>query len=142
MGLRVSGTLNLCSQGRLPLCKRLFKSRSSPGTGSLTNPSPGRLSHLPYYKLTEGYFPRGPIRRGIRRLQEDWKAAASTLHVPPIQSAEKETGIQSFDYTTLAACIHELKLSWVPAKVDQVVQSDAHTLCLRLRARQKATAPG
>ncbi|KAF6261230.1 fibronectin-binding protein A N-terminus-domain-containing protein [Scenedesmus sp. NREL 46B-D3] len=40
---------------------------------------------------------------------------------------------QTLDYTVLAACCHELAGSWVPSKVEEVVQPDRYTLSLRLR---------
>uniref|UniRef100_A0A383VBP0 NFACT RNA-binding domain-containing protein n=1 Tax=Tetradesmus obliquus TaxID=3088 RepID=A0A383VBP0_TETOB len=40
---------------------------------------------------------------------------------------------QTLDYTVLAACCHELSGSWVPSKVEEVVQPDKFTLSLRLR---------
>jgi predicted ribosome quality control (RQC) complex YloA/Tae2 family protein len=41
--------------------------------------------------------------------------------------------MQSVDFTTLRAAIAELCRAWLPAKVEQVYQTDPHTLALSLR---------
>lgn len=41
--------------------------------------------------------------------------------------------MQSFDYTTLVAVVAELQREWLPARIEQVYQSDRHTLALALR---------
>ncbi|KAL0055410.1 hypothetical protein WJX82_000207 [Trebouxia sp. C0006] len=43
------------------------------------------------------------------------------------------------DYTALVVSIQELKTRWIPAKVEQAVQSDKQTLCLRLRTVDAST---
>lgn len=47
-------------------------------------------------------------------------AAQTLCEEAPVVSPSVETGVQSFDYTALAACVRELKEKWTPAKVDQV----------------------
>ncbi|MFN9175931.1 MAG: NFACT family protein [Synechocystis sp.] len=41
--------------------------------------------------------------------------------------------MQPVDYTTLLALCHELRQSWLPARIEQVYQRDRHTLSLALR---------
>ncbi|MFN5514812.1 MAG: NFACT family protein [Cyanobacteriota bacterium] len=45
--------------------------------------------------------------------------------------------MQPVDYTTLAALCHDLQKDWLPARVEQVHQSDRHTLALALRTLEK-----
>jgi len=45
--------------------------------------------------------------------------------------------MQSVDYTTLVALCGELQDCWLPARVEQVYQSDRHTLALSLRTLEK-----
>lgn len=40
---------------------------------------------------------------------------------------------QSFDFTAMVACISELEIVWVPARVEEVVQYTCHNLAMRLR---------
>ncbi|NJK99377.1 MAG: fibronectin/fibrinogen-binding protein [Spirulinaceae cyanobacterium RM2_2_10] len=41
--------------------------------------------------------------------------------------------MQPVDFTTLAAVTAELRAAWLPARVEQVVQRDRHTICIALR---------
>lgn len=43
---------------------------------------------------------------------------------PSSSSSSKQgsKGVQTLDYTTLAACCHELSTSWIPSKVEEVSQ--------------------
>ncbi|CAL8465919.1 g5455 [Coccomyxa elongata] len=45
----------------------------------------------------------------------------------------------SCDFTLMAACTWELRQRWLPAKVDQVVQADRYSVCLRLRTSTAST---
>ncbi len=45
--------------------------------------------------------------------------------------------MQSVDFTTLAAARAELRADWLPARVEQVVQRDRHTLCIALRTLEQ-----
>jgi hypothetical protein len=56
-----------------------------------------------------------PLRLDYRRL-----ATPTLCEEAPVVSQRLETGVQSFDYTALAACVRELKDKWTPAKIDQV----------------------
>eukprot|EP00879_Flechtneria_rotunda_P020093 GHRR01021133.1.p1 GENE.GHRR01021133.1~~GHRR01021133.1.p1 ORF type:complete len:570 (+),score=174.79 GHRR01021133.1:640-2349(+) len=58
---------------------------------------------------------------------------ASSIRKQPRSGAAAKQSKQTLDYTALAACCHELTNSWVPSKVEEVVQPDRYTLCLRLR---------
>ena len=44
--------------------------------------------------------------------------------------------MQPVDYTTLLALCHELRQSWLPARIEQVYQRDRHTLSFALRTLQ------
>ncbi|MGI0490423.1 Rqc2 family fibronectin-binding protein [Alkalinema pantanalense CENA528] len=44
--------------------------------------------------------------------------------------------MQPVDFTTLMAICHELRQTWIPARLEQVYQRDRHTLCLALRTLQ------
>lgn len=44
--------------------------------------------------------------------------------------------MQPVDFTTLMAICHELRQTWLPARLEQVYQRDRHTLCLALRTLQ------
>ncbi|KAK9823179.1 hypothetical protein WJX72_000857 [[Myrmecia] bisecta] len=76
-----------------------------------------------------------------KRLAHQRQAAAQSVVAGLTSSqpaaAAKGSGRQTFDYTALVACVQELKAGWVPAKVEQVVQSDASTLCLLLRTVER-----
>ncbi|MEM9907050.1 MAG: NFACT RNA binding domain-containing protein [Cyanobacteria bacterium P01_D01_bin.44] len=45
--------------------------------------------------------------------------------------------MQPVDFTTLKAVCHELRSQWLPARCEQVVQRDRHTICLALRTFEK-----
>ncbi|MEO1400275.1 MAG: NFACT RNA binding domain-containing protein [Cyanobacteria bacterium J06635_1] len=45
--------------------------------------------------------------------------------------------MQPVDFTTLKAVCHELRSQWLPARCEQVVQRDRHTICLALRTLNK-----
>ncbi len=45
--------------------------------------------------------------------------------------------MQPVDFTTLCAVCAELRVAWLPARVEQVVQRDRHTICLALRTLQQ-----
>lgn len=45
--------------------------------------------------------------------------------------------MQPVDLTTLTAVVHELRSHWLPARCEQIVQPDSHTLCLALRTYQQ-----
>jgi hypothetical protein len=58
-------------------------------------------------------------------------ATASPQQTLPARDAKRVK--QTVDYTTLTALCEELRQTWIPAKVEEVVQPDKYTLALRLR---------
>lgn len=56
-------------------------------------------------------------------------------------SEREQVNIQQCDFTVLSASTHELAQHWIPAKVDQVIQADPHSICLKLRAAAQSPDP-
>lgn len=54
-----------------------------------------------------------------------------------IDDSYAKSAVQTVDFTTLYAICSDLKRTWVPARVEQVYQSDRHTIAIALRTLKR-----